>query len=1048
MQRQTSSKFSFIQSSQDSFLIIRKEVYTNLGTRYSLPKGSAKSTTGVPTIMRLREKVQTPRRFDEEDYSRRRSNINPCAAVPFPELMRNQITPFDPDLPPAAFPSLPLKGITTQHPAETLHEDDEPMQDVINTDASRHYDQAQVLKTEAVIEVEAAPNSSDGEESEAGSFTLDTDEVIIWTSLELSVQYRIFVNLYQHETPRGAAIRLRISELDFLNIRRAIARRLQIPEHVDVLWRKLHNVEDASAECPEPSTVTEYADILLEAGSYDLAFPISIQKGLKFLDDRYLDRSLLGYWSVNDDGFAQALPDLSNIARQFPIQPVYDSGYSSENEAATDADVVVVNTDASLAGTLAGIVKQQRQKQPVVRTDADHDPTTVFRSRQPRKQQKPEQLDPLEMKEADIEMPDVITPSPSRSTSISSGAWMSPTIHIDDQPAMTGVTAGTPDIEQPSASEERSAGSMRLRGSSSLKSTDKMKESAASEEFWAQGTTTSEGDHTKNSSQESTAASPSLTVVLKYDPAKLVVDSIERDSPIHGPVLEERGPDGMWRPVSTVAFSHADTMEAGNETSEKGSSTGFMTPVRRLDQDMSRGPTTVPVKPEPDRVLTVLSEDLDMTDTPTDSNVPDNPQDQAPQSFAMKLVDSSVGVDPTKTPDVRRLGIFGSNEAHPAELEDESVGVIDASKPNDEAGDTSSSPASSPLQNKGQAMALQHQPPTKPLVAGTGTSARPLVGTSTMWKAPPSRRNSASTLAKKLDRGFSMPPPNSSPISSPEEIKEDVVPHSAPPTAASFAPGVRVLSNPSTPATRSHNRSSPRNLRSNAIGFLTLKIGSPRHINESQVSSLSGSTDNIMAQESGPKAKGTEPVTPASNTEKEPNANTTSASTSTDKPADDKASLSKSLTEAPKLRLTMRKTRSSTAPAVDTSTQYTVAVPDADAAAIADRSSNFTSPSSHRLSSALPVLSPPKTRARSRRVQSETPENVPNRKEQVSGSNATRPSLLKSTLSKRAQNVTLTAGKKQLATGRKPDGQPRTRGNHSTVKTRAAGTAEKTGQGD
>ena len=994
--------------------------------------------------MGLREKVQTPRRFDEEDYSRRRSDINPRAAVPFPELMRTQITPFNPDLPPAAFPSLPLKATTPQPPAETLHKVDEPMQDVINTDAGRHHDQARVLETGTAIGVEVAPNSSDDAGSEAGSFTLDSDEVITWASLELSVQHRIFVNLCQHETPRGAAIRLRISELDFLNIRRAIARRLQIPENVNVLWQKLHNFNDGSVGYPDPSTVAKYADVLLEAGSYDLAFPISIQKGLKFLDDRYLDRSLLGHWVVNDDGFAQALPDLSNIARQIPIQPVYDSGYSSENEAATGEDVVVVNTNVSLAGTLAGIVKQQRQKQAVVRTGADSNPNAVFRSRQPRKQQKPEQLDPLETEEADVEMPDTITPSRSRSTSISSGASMSPTIHVDDQSTMTGVLVDTPEVERPSESEERSAGSMRLRGSSSLKSTDKMKESAASQAFWAQEKTTSESDHAEESSQESRAASPSLTIVLKYDPAKLVIDSIERESPIHGPVLEERGTDGMWRPVSTVARSHADILEAGNETSQEDSSTGFMTPVSRLDQDLSRGSTTVPVKPEPERVLTVLSEDLDITDAPTDSDIPDKPQDQAPQSFAMKLVDSPVGVDPTKTPDVRRLGIFGSNEAQAPELEDESVGGLDASAPDDEAGDTSSSPASSPLQNKGQPMALQHQPLSKTLVAGTGSTRKPLFGTSTMWKAPPSRRNSASVLAKKLDRGFSMPPPNSSPISSPEEIKEDVVPHSAPPTAASFALDARVRSNSRTPATRSHNRSSPRNLRSNAISFLTLKIVSPRNSDGGRLSNLSGPNDSTMTQECGLIAKSTEAITPAANTEDEPNVKTTS--TSTGEAPDDKASSPESKVNTPNLKLTIRKTRSSTAPAVKSSTQSTVAAPDNSPATIANQVFKSIKPPSDRLSSAPPVLSPPKTRARSRRVQSEEPERMPNRADQAPRSQPAQPSLLKSTLNKRAQNVTLTAGKKQAATEQKHGEQPRKRGRYSTVKTRAAETAEKEGQ--
>ena len=1008
--------------------------------------------------MRLREKVQTPRRFDEEDYSRRRSNINPCAAVPHPGLMRKQTIPFNPDLPLAAFPSLPLKGSAPQHTAEMLHEVDETMQDASNTDLTHFSCQPPVQASEAAVEVEEDYDSSDGGASEVGSFTLDSDEVITWASLELSVQYRIFVNLCQYETPRGAAIRLRISELEFLNIRQAIARRLQIPDYVNVLWEKLHNVDDASMGYPEPSTVSRYSGLLLEAGSYELAFPISIQKGLKFLDDRHLDQSLLGYWNVNDDGFAQALPDLSNILRRMPIQPVHDSGYSSENEGGTDAGVVVVNTNTSLAGTQLDMVEQQKQKHPVIQTGTDGSPNTVFSPRHHKKQQQPQQLDALSVNEADIAMPNMISPSRSRSTSISSGVSMSPTIHFDDQPTMTGVPVDAPEIERPSASEERSAGSMRLRGSSSLKSTDKMNEFAASQAFWAQEKTTSESDHAEESSQEGRAVSPSLTVVLKYDPAKLILASIERDSPVHGPVLEERGIDGMWRPVSTVARSVADILKAGNETIQEDSSTGFMTPVTRVDQDKSRASTTVPVKPEPDRVMTFLSEDVDMTDAPADSSAFDDFPARAPQNFAMKLVDASIGVAQTRTPDVSRLGVFGSNVAHSTEMKYEIVKGRDTSKPDGEVGDTSSSPASSPLRHKGQPMVPQHQPLGKMLVAGTGCARRPLLGTSTIWKAPPSRRNSAPALAKQLDHGFSMPSPNTSPISSPQEMREEVVPQSAPPTAASFAPGVQVHSTSSAPVTERQTRSFSRNLRSNRSSIVILKIGSPRNADGTQVSSMPNPVDNLMTQGTGSNAMESEAATRAAYREGEPNTNTTN--TSTDKVANDTASLSESPTKAPNLKLTMRKTRCSTAPTVNTMTPSSTGAPDTSPATTAAQPPDPTFPPSHRLPSAPPIASPPKTRARSRRVQSETPDGetpdgAPKHADQVLSSSPAQPSLLKTTLSKRAQNVTLTAGrndtvadvsgakKKETASGRKPGDRPTKRGKYSTVKTRAAEAAEK-----
>ena len=56
--------------------------------------------------MRLRKSIQRPRKLqDEIDYGKKRNETTRPA---MPELLQSQVVPFNPNLPPAAFPSLPF----------------------------------------------------------------------------------------------------------------------------------------------------------------------------------------------------------------------------------------------------------------------------------------------------------------------------------------------------------------------------------------------------------------------------------------------------------------------------------------------------------------------------------------------------------------------------------------------------------------------------------------------------------------------------------------------------------------------------------------------------------------------------------------------------------------------------------------------------------------------------------------------------------------------------------------------------------------------------
>jgi hypothetical protein len=56
--------------------------------------------------MRLRTTIQRPRKLeDETEYGKKRNETTRPA---MPELLQSQVVPFNPNLPPAVFPSLPF----------------------------------------------------------------------------------------------------------------------------------------------------------------------------------------------------------------------------------------------------------------------------------------------------------------------------------------------------------------------------------------------------------------------------------------------------------------------------------------------------------------------------------------------------------------------------------------------------------------------------------------------------------------------------------------------------------------------------------------------------------------------------------------------------------------------------------------------------------------------------------------------------------------------------------------------------------------------------
>lgn len=270
----------------------------------------------------LRKVTREPTRLEEEEYYNRTtpSKASLITKPQFPELLRDQVIPFNPNLPTAAFPSTTLNGSRGQKVyqnqgivGETKHEDPE-----------LHEASHSSLTTNesSPLSCSGLPRSRDGcvddELSESADYTV-LAEAPAWCMLEISVQHQIFVNLCQFQSPRSAATRLELSYNEFLDIRLAIAKRLQIPGHVDLLWEAVSKLDDGCFGYVDPDKLWGPFNILLEASSYDLAFPLSISKGIHFLDQKQLDRSLIGSWFIAEDGFAHSASNLRQVARRISV---------------------------------------------------------------------------------------------------------------------------------------------------------------------------------------------------------------------------------------------------------------------------------------------------------------------------------------------------------------------------------------------------------------------------------------------------------------------------------------------------------------------------------------------------------------------------------------------------------------------------------------------------------------------------------------------------------------------------------------------------------
>lgn len=436
-------------------------------------------------MVSLRRETRGPTRLEDEEFYNKKPSRTPMTKPQYPQLLRQQVVPYNPNLPPAAFPSLPLDGSQAR---EANQEPDPLPQDAtagaatdpqsentyeIFTAASRWQHKETVTIHEA--------DGSDGDMSDVGDHFYQ-GETIAWSTLELSVQIAIFVNLCQSLSPRGAAQRLGMSDAEFLDTRHVISCWLQSPVPSDLLWdaltQELGYIDPADSE--------NQFEMLLGAGSYDLAFPLSVTKGLHFLDQMKLDRALIGDWVTAEDGYAHAATNFKQAASRIPLGNV--NAERAIHDVRETANTVPPTTHMPTTTEMHDGMNEDDDHVPASATKEKNDSGPP---QHPQQQKQPKTSINADRAEAAIHHSSPSVDAIGEELASSKSRVLSDAREV---PRMTSADLQprkslpiTPDDSLQTRtrhSEERSAGGMQLRNRSTLKATERQAEWEEGKDFW------------------------------------------------------------------------------------------------------------------------------------------------------------------------------------------------------------------------------------------------------------------------------------------------------------------------------------------------------------------------------------------------------------------------------------------------------------------------------------------------------------------------------------------------------------------------------------
>ncbi|KIW78748.1 hypothetical protein Z517_08587 [Fonsecaea pedrosoi CBS 271.37] len=329
--------------------------------------------------MQLRRTVTVPTRFEDEVHnsSPNRNGTKPA----YPTLLKAQIVPFNPNNPPAAFPSLPLTSASTpaardsDRPEEmvnipdTLHslrleglginlagsgaveEDDPPAQwhtvEPITVQQDTEITEGPIVDDPIGAEVLTTSSNVCGllnRPKLMSADTLQTNCVVTWDHLPLSLQSHIYKALSGSYPSKLAPILLGLTEHEAFQIEKAVSMRVLHPATVAEIWDYCSKASaEGSAPLQPPSVIDadvfdEYVGYMVFASNYELAFESEVRLAREFLSSRGIATEVLGTWmpdpsDVPFDGLFRHVPGTTGRPSLSNNHLAIDSGYSSLSEA-------------------------------------------------------------------------------------------------------------------------------------------------------------------------------------------------------------------------------------------------------------------------------------------------------------------------------------------------------------------------------------------------------------------------------------------------------------------------------------------------------------------------------------------------------------------------------------------------------------------------------------------------------------------------------------------------------------------------------------------
>ncbi|EXJ89290.1 hypothetical protein A1O3_02356 [Capronia epimyces CBS 606.96] len=299
--------------------------------------------------MHLRSIIKPPARYEDLEAPATQS---PNATKPvYPAKLRARIVPFNPNHPPAAFPSLPLTahqphGSTINTPPANLSEvptnTTSPSETSLGRNLVHATDPVKGPYTAQPHPSSCEQLSATGSDSEMDDDDTDTDDddIPTWNSLPLSLQYHIYTRLSSLYSPQDLAEVLGLKDDEATEIAAAVHLRHVHPASLAEIWnycsRNGAQVPglDQSVSWIDPALLSTFMDYMLFASKYELAYGSEVRLAADFLSLCSLPVELLGTWlpDPHEPRGSAFLTHASGMLRHDGDSTRLDSGYSSFTE--------------------------------------------------------------------------------------------------------------------------------------------------------------------------------------------------------------------------------------------------------------------------------------------------------------------------------------------------------------------------------------------------------------------------------------------------------------------------------------------------------------------------------------------------------------------------------------------------------------------------------------------------------------------------------------------------------------------------------------------